>query len=139
VAAGGARVPAGPSWLKGELGIAVALEVAGRPLGDPELRARATRIARRVAAAPPAGCDDASLGRGAAGIAHSLARLFAATGDPCLAEGARRWYARTLELVDAIALAPLRRGILLGASGVGLVLASAAGADPSWDRMFGGF
>jgi hypothetical protein len=149
LAAPGEAMP--PWWLKGELGVAIALLVAGRVLDDDAARARGMALALRVAAADPEGCVAASLGRGAAGVAHGLARLAVASGDDRLARGAAAWGERVLALrrpgegvggyrvPDVASAVADRPGVLLGAAGVGLaLLALATDVEPAWDRMLGG-
>jgi hypothetical protein len=138
--------PSRLAWCYGDLGIAAAL------LGTD--RKEALELGRKAAAYPvdQAGIKDAGLCHGAAGVAHLFNRLYQASGDPVLAEAARGWFKRTLDLrrpqegiAGFLAWDADDRdelgwrsdpGFLLGAAGIGLALLSAAtGTVPAWDRV----
>jgi lantibiotic modifying enzyme len=147
------ELPVRPGWCYGDLGPATALALAGRWLGEPRWERVALDVARAVAAADPAtqGCLDAGLCHGAAGVGHMLHRLFLRTGDETVERAASAWMARALAgrdagagpggfgavRLDALGRARTRRdaGLLVGAGGVALALASALGAPAGWDRM----
>ncbi|HEX8826294.1 MAG TPA: lanthionine synthetase LanC family protein, partial [Archangium sp.] len=96
----------------------------------------ARAMARRAAARLPeqTRVTDAGLCHGAAGLGHLLNRVAQATGDEALAEAARRWLGRAVELWR-----PSHEegpGLLTGAAGTGLALLAAVGeAAPGWDRV----
>lgn len=151
VAPGAEPRPARLAWCYGDLGIAAAL------LGVD--RKEALDLGRKAAALPveQAGIQDAGLCHGAAGVAHLFNRLYQASGqasgDPVLAQAARGWFQRTLEMrrpgegIGGFLAWELddRRdemgwqrdpGFLTGAAGIGLALLSGATATiPAWDRV----
>jgi lantibiotic modifying enzyme len=146
--------PARSAWCYGDPGIAAALFCAGHGARRASWRREAHAIARRAAARPPdqAGVRDAGLCHGAAGIAHLFNRMHQALGDPQLAEAARFWFARTLEMrqpgrgIAGFVVYSLREngtvdwvedpGLLTGAAGVALaLLAATTPVEPAWDRM----
>jgi len=153
VAPGIAGHAARTAWCYGDLGIAVAMLRAARALEDDALYERAVSLARACATRPDAMCcvQDAGLCHGAAGLGHLQNRLFHATGDAVVREGAQRWFRNTLDLrtQDDLARVPAflpgvergaqaawgaSPGILSGAAGVGLALMSALGGLPDWDQ-----
>ena len=139
--------PSRLAWCYGDLGIAAAL------LGT--ARKEALDLGRKAAAWPidQVGVKDAGLCHGTAGVAHLFNRLYQASGgDPALAQAARGWFERTLEMrrpgegsggflawdVDEGDEMGWRRdpGFLMGAAGIGLALPAAATATvPAWDRV----
>jgi hypothetical protein len=144
----GPRVP--PSWSAGEIGIAATL---GR--GSNASQALALGLA---ALDDGEDARDHSLFIGTAGIGHALGRLHAQTGDPRFRDGARRWFARTIEGFDpgrgfggyrfwsdpaqneVIPEVPTgwvdAPGLGRGAAGVGLaLLAASTDLEPAWDRI----
>ena len=142
------------AWCHGDPGIAAALLGAARRVGEPAWEREAVELARSAASRSAAETTviDASLCHGSAGLAHLFNRMFQATGDPDLAEAARFWLDRTLELRrpgEGVAgfLAwendenmklgwQPESGFLTGASGVGLaLLAAATPIEPAWDRV----
>ncbi|HET6896931.1 MAG TPA: lanthionine synthetase C family protein [Vicinamibacteria bacterium] len=151
---GVAALPARSAWCYGDPGVAAALLCAARAVDNSSWEREALEIARRAAARPPdqAGVRDAGLCHGAAGLGQLFNRMFQATGDACLGDAARFWFARTLELrrpgcgVAGYAAcdsrpgapAPWRDdpGLLSGAAGIGLaLLAAVTTIEPAWDRM----
>jgi class I lanthipeptide synthase len=151
---GSSDLPARLAWCYGDLGIASALHAAGRAVNEPSWREEALDLAIRAAGRDPerSGVRDAGICHGAAGVSHLFRRLHQATGEPRLAEAARFWLERTLDLQDpASGVGGVRAwdpregesgawvrdpGVLGGAAGVGLVLLAALGAaEPEWDRM----
>ncbi len=148
--------PEGPSrlaWCYGDLGIAAVLALAARAARRPDWLSAAADIALAAAARPAAasGVVDAGLCHGAAGVAHLFARLHVATGSAALADAARGWLRRALDLRSP-GLGPggfaswadtaaggtwcAEGGFLTGAAGVGLALLGAVSpVDPAWDRV----
>jgi lantibiotic modifying enzyme len=140
------------AWCYGDPGVAAALLLAARCVGEPAWEREALAVALRAAARPAdqAGVQDAGLCHGAAGLGHLFNRLYQATGEPRLAEAARFWFRRTLELrrpdrgiAGFAAFAPEHAeqwadepGLLTGAAGIALaLLAAATPIEPAWDRM----
>lgn len=155
VAPGEEPAPARSAWCYGDPGVAAALLVAARAVGEPGWEREAVALACRAAARAPehTGVVDAGFCHGAAGLAHLYNRLHQATGEPVLAQAARDWLERTLDLCDRAR----RRGgaswveggpedwqgpwtgvdVVDGAAGIALVLlAAATPVEPAWDRMF---
>lgn len=157
-----ARDPARPlhrraAWCYGDPGIAVALLLAARALGDGALRAHAHALARSAAsfAAWERGrVLDASLCHGSAGLAHLFGLLGDTLGDGGLRARAAGWHAVTLAMRtpgEGIAGFCYSQGddaggarrrvadpsLLQGAAGIGLSLLWGIGGngDRSWDRM----
>ena len=150
VADGAEPGPARSAWCYGDPGVAAALLVAARDAGEPAWAAAATGLAVRAAARPPGqtGVVDAGLCHGSAGLAHLFNRMYQMTAEPALADAARFWVERTLELCSALApgrgvtLTEAARpawkgpGLLEGAAGVALAMeAAATTAEPVWDQM----
>lgn len=142
--------PSRLGWCYGDPGIAVALLAAGEALRSDGVVA----LARDVAL----GCEprdedvDATLCHGSAGLGHMFNRLGQALGDERLLELARRWFGVTLDrhlggltVVDreqtkqilaggGTVAVDAGYGLLFGAAGVGLALASAVSSrPPRWD------
>ena len=144
------------AWCYGDLGIAAALLSAAQVVQDESWRRAAIDIscgaARRTLA--DSGIQDAGLCHGAAGVAHLFNRLYQTTGEPELADAARRWYG------EALILRSVERGVggfaawipdqstgghwadasgfLEGAAGVGLaLLAAVTPVEPQWDCLLG--
>jgi lantibiotic modifying enzyme len=151
---GGTDRPARLAWCYGDPGIAAALFLAARCVGEPAWEREARAITRRAAERPAeqAGVVDAGLCHGACGLGHLFNRLFQATGDPTLAEAARAWFARALVMRgpglgvggfeawgpggDGASAWVADPGLLTGAVGIALALLAAANAvEPAWDRM----
>jgi hypothetical protein len=146
--------PARLAWCYGDPGVAAALLGAARCVGEPAWEAEARAIARRAAQRPPeqAGVADAGLCHGACGLGHLFNRLYQATGEAHLAEAARFWFERALQMRrpgrgiggyeawapgDKGALTWVAEaGLLTGAAGIALALLAATTAiEPAWDRM----
>jgi lantibiotic modifying enzyme len=146
--------PARSAWCYGDPGIATALFCAARGARRASWHREALALARRAAARPPdqAGIRDAGLCHGAAGLGHLFNRMHQATGDPELANAARFWFARTLEMrqpgrgVAGFAAYRPREdgtadwaddaGLLTGAAGIALaLLAATTPVESAWDRM----
>jgi hypothetical protein len=142
--------PARSAWCYGDPGVAAALLLAARDAGEPAWTAAATGLAVRAAARPPgqAGVVDAGLCHGSAGLAHLFNRMYQMTAEPALADAARFWVERTLELCSVMApgqgvtrteaARPAWKGpgLLEGAAGVALALeAAGTTVEPVWDQM----
>jgi lantibiotic modifying enzyme len=149
--------PARCAWCYGDPGIAAALMLAARGVGDAGWEQTAVALACRAAERPASetGVVNANFCHGAAGLAHVYNRMYQATGEPTLGRAALYWLERTLGFYRLARDAsgswvqgnwdPGRRelwtwtGIELveGAAGVALVLlAAATSVEPTWDRMF---
>jgi len=147
--------PTRAAWCFGDPGIAAALLAAGRAAGEPEWEREGLAAARAVAVrqAERCGVNDACLCHGAAGLGHVLNRLYQATGDPDLREGARAWLRRALDFRQPgrgiggfLALIPLDGdfenldwqedpSFLNGSTGMALtLLAAISEEEPAWDR-----
>jgi lantibiotic biosynthesis protein len=153
VAAGAEAAVSRVAWCYGDLGISATLMVAARAVGQRAWEAEALEIARRTAerALKDSSVIDVGICHGAAGVAHLFNRLYQATGDPALADAARRWIDEALALRrdegigGFLAWAPNEErelawredaGFLTGSAGIGLVLMAAATAvEPAWDRV----
>jgi len=142
--------PARSAWCYGDPGVAAALLLAARDAGEPAWAAAATGLAVRAATRPPdqTGVVDAGLCHGSAGLAHLFNRMYQMTAEPALADAARFWVERTLELCSAMApgrgVTPTEAtrpawkgpGLLEGAAGIALAMeAAATTAEPAWDQM----
>jgi hypothetical protein len=142
------------AWCYGDPGVAAALLAAARCVGEPAWECEALAIARRAARRPAeqSGVVDAGLCHGAAGLGHTFNRMYQATGEAWLAEAARSWFARALELRqpgrgiggyaewqpsgDSVQTWVAEKGLLTGAAGIALALLAATTAvEPAWDRM----
>jgi lantibiotic modifying enzyme len=95
--------PARSAWCYGDPGVALALLLAAHDVGEPDWATVATGLALRAAARPAeqAGVTDAGLCHGSAGLAHLFNRLYQLTAEQALADAARFWIERTLELCSA--------------------------------------
>jgi hypothetical protein len=149
VADGQAPRPTRAAWCYGDPGVAAALLTAARYAGRPAWAATAVALAGTAAARPPetTGVVDAGLCHGAAGLAHVFNRLSQMTGLPALADAARSWVDRTLDMCAAVlplGAAPVEdgglpwngAGVLEGRVGICLaLLAAGSPVEPVWDRM----
>jgi class I lanthipeptide synthase len=142
--------PARSAWCYGDPGVAMALLLAARDVGEPAWAAAATALAMGAANRPPdqSGVVDAGLCHGSAGLTHLFNRMYQMTSESLLADAARFWAERTLELCSASALGrdvgpsdaaePAWKGpgLLEGAAGVVLALeAATTTAEPAWDQV----
>jgi lantibiotic biosynthesis protein len=142
--------PARSAWCYGDPGVAAALLLAARDVGEPGWAAVATALAMGAANRPPdqSGVVDAGLCHGSAGLAHLFNRMYQMTSESVLADAARFWVERTLELCSAAApgrdalLSDVAEpawkgpGLLEGAAGVALALeAASTTAEPAWDQI----
>lgn len=150
------------AWCYGDLGVAVALALAGTYRERNEWVEWAAEIGEQCSqrTADKAAVHDHGFCHGASGVAHLFARLALHTGRRVFLDSAGRWVDRALAMkvpgegisgvyalrppvlgVDSTELSPACRladwGLLTGALGVALVLASAVTRiDPAWDRVF---
>ena len=142
--------PARSAWCYGDPGVAAALLLAARDVGEPDWAAAANALAMGAANRPPdqSGVVDAGLCHGSAGLAHLFNRMYQMTSESVLADAARFWVERTLELCSAAApgrdaalcdvAEPAWKGpgLLEGAAGVALALeAASTTAEPAWDQI----
>lgn len=141
------------AWCYGDPGIACALLVAARGVGDRSLEQFALSVASQAAARPAqeAEIQDAGLCHGSAGLAHLYHRLYEISRDPLLHQAAISWFDWTLEfwrpgvgVGGFLALVPghsgpswrSEPGFLTGAAGIGLaLLAAVTSVEPEWDRL----
>jgi class I lanthipeptide synthase len=154
IVAGMAPVPSRSAWCYGDPGIAAALLSAARGVERFEWEREAVGVARAAANRRPDATRvrDAGLCHGATGLAHVFNRISQTTQDSPLADAARSWFARALDMQRPgqgiggfTALCPAEDGteswvadpgILTGAAGVGLaLLAAITPIEPAWDRM----
>jgi lantibiotic biosynthesis protein len=143
--------PARSAWCYGDPGVALALLLAARDLGEPSWQRTGTELALRAARRPPEDTrvSDAGVCHGTAGLAHLFTRMYQLTGERELADAAVTWAERTLALCAARGggedgldgSGPAARpwsgpGLLEGAAGIALVLlAGCVPAEPVWDQM----
>jgi len=142
------------AWCYGDPGIAAALLVTARAVGEPawEQEARATAMASARRSIDSAGVHDAGLCHGAAGLGHVFNRLYQAMREPLLLDAARTWFARALELrrpgqgiagfrtwgpgADGEMTWLVDPTFLTGVAGIGLALLGATtDIEPVWDRL----
>lgn len=141
------------AWCYGDPGVAAALLLASRSVGEPEWEREALRIALHAASRPPetSGVVDAALCHGAAGLGHVYNRLFQASGEEPLREAAVYWLERALALRAGDAVTPDSADLdadetgagaeadpylLTGDAGIALaLLAAATPVEPEWDRL----
>jgi lantibiotic modifying enzyme len=149
--------PARCAWCYGDPGIAAALLLAARGVGDSGWEQTALGLACRAAErlGSETGVVNANFCHGAAGLAHLYNRMYQATGEPRLGRAAMYWLERTLGFYRRARDGggtwvrgnwdPGRRDlwtwtgidVVEGAAGVALVLlAAATSVEPTWDRMF---
>lgn len=144
--------PAHFGWCYGDLGIACALELAGRVAEVPAWTAAARETALAAAAHPVGilGFEDAGMCHGACGAGHLFNRLYRSTGEPALADAARRCFEHGLAMrKPGVGIAGFREfdpqsdcgldtpGLLGGVAGIGLtLLAAVTDHVPAWDAVF---
>jgi lantibiotic biosynthesis protein len=148
--------PARCAWCYGDPGIATALLMAARGVGDAGWEQAAVALACRAAERPASqtGVVNAGFCHGAAGLAHLYNRMYQATGEPELRRAAVYWLERTLGFYRRArdkegswvqgSWDPAQKpwtwtgiDVVDGAAGVALVLlAAATSVEPAWDRMF---
>lgn len=124
--------PSRDTWCYGGIGVAAVIGNAGRALGREDWRAAATDIVVRAAGRgdDESGIRDAGLCHGSAGLLQVCNRMWQQTDDLGLADAARRWLRRTVDLTPALR----GPGLLEGRAGVLLALLAVTGVDPGWDR-----
>jgi lantibiotic modifying enzyme len=146
--------PARPAWCYGDPGVAAALLLAARSVGESSWERAAMAVARRAAERPPEEAEvvDAGLCHGAAGLGHLFNRMYQATGEARLREAAEFWFQRTLGMrhpdrgIAGFAAWRSGRdrspvwtedpGLLTGAAGIALaLLAAVTPVEPAWDRV----
>jgi lantibiotic biosynthesis protein len=144
------------AWCYGDPGVAAALLAAARAVGNPAWEREALDVALAATARPEStsGIRDAGLCHGAAGLAHLFNRMYQTTGEGRLAEAARFWFQRALDLREpGEGVGGFRSwgtigagindlgwrnepGFLEGSSGIGLALLGAVSdVEPAWDRV----
>jgi len=134
---GAADEPARLAWCYGDPGVAITLLAAARTTGDAALEAEALAMGHAMAARPveTSGVRDAGICHGAAGVAHIFNRMYQATGDEVLGDAARGWIERLLAMADPMDGGVRDASVLMGTTGVGLVLlAATTEVEPAWDR-----
>lgn len=114
------------AWCYGDPGIAAVLVRAGH-------LEHGHRLARLAAARAieDSGVTDAAICHGAAGLAHTFARLWQHTDDPVLHDAAVHWLRHALDLAPSL----VDPSFLEGRTGLALVLHAALGHEPTWDRV----
>ena len=142
------------AWCYGDPGVAATLLNAARCVDEPTWKREAVEIARTAARrrSEDPGVIDAGLCHGAAGLGHLFNRMYHGTGDAQLAEAARFWFQRALEVrrlgegiggflarlstIDGEEAWVADPHFLTGAAGVGLaLLAATTSIEPAWDRI----
>jgi lantibiotic modifying enzyme len=141
------------SWCYGNPGIAAALLVAARAVGEESWEHEARDMALKCAGKrdPESRVLEACLCHGSAGNGHLFNRLYQATGEPRLRDAAVFWFAHALELrrpgtglagfvskeyLEGKLFWQGQPGFLNGISGIGLaLLAATTDVTPSWDRL----
>jgi lantibiotic modifying enzyme len=143
------------AWCYGDAGLAAALLLAARTVGEKSWEHEALAIARRAAARDPQTCGviDACFCHGSSGLAHIFNRLYQATHEEVFAAASRYWIEHTLQFCNPgvgpagyRTMAPdgagksgfqAKYGMLTGIAGIGLsFLAATSTMEPCWDRMF---
>jgi len=86
------------AWCYGDAGLAAALFLAARCVGEESWEQEALAIARGAAARDTKACGvvDACFCHGSSGLAHIFNRLYQASNDEALSEASRYWIERTL-------------------------------------------
>jgi hypothetical protein len=147
------REPTRLAWCYGDAGVAAALLVAARAVGESAWEKVSLRIALHAAerTVATAGVVDGGLCHGAAGVAHVFHRIYRVTGEKRIGTAARAWFERALAMRKPgqgfggfLAYVPVGQGklgwrggpgFLTGSAGITLaLLAATTDADPAWDR-----
>jgi lantibiotic modifying enzyme len=144
------------AWCYGDPGVAATLLTAARAVGEPAWEREALDVVLAAIARPEStsGIRDAGLCHGAAGLGHLFNRMYQTTGEERLAEAARFWFQRALDLREpGEGVGGYRSwgtigsgindlgwrnepGFLEGSSGIGLALLGAiSDVEPAWDRV----
>jgi lantibiotic biosynthesis protein len=146
----------GQGWCRGDLGIAANLLWAARCVNEPEWERVALTVACHEAerSFSPTGTEVSTPGlcHGAAGLGHLFNRLYQATHEVQLAQAARHWFQKTLDMrrpgcgiggytawwgPGEPPSGPGESGVMTGAAGIALaLLAACTTIEPNWDRMF---
>ncbi len=142
------------AWCYGDPGVAAALFLAGRSVGEPEWEREAVEVALHAARrqTEAAGVLDAGLCHGAAGLGHVFNRMWQSTGNEDLRRAAAFWLERAIEMRqpgaglagfssawrddDGSVRQVQDPGLLTGIAGIALaLLAAATPVEPEWDRL----
>jgi lantibiotic biosynthesis protein len=137
------------AWCYGDPGVSAVLLQIGTSPGKAACRELAVSVACKAACRPAgqSSVADSSLCHGAAGLGHIYNRLFHATGEATLANAARSWFEKALEMRrpgegiggylnwwPEVEEWHSESGFLVGAAGIGLALLSAIyPIEPLWD------
>jgi hypothetical protein len=143
------------AWCYGDAGLAAALLLAARAVGNREWEEEALAIARKAANREPENClvKDVCFCHGSAGLAHIFNRFYHATREELFARSCSYWLDQSLQFrkpgtgaAGYLVLAPdtertvafqPRYGLIEGIAGVGLsLLAAISDVEPCWDRIF---
>jgi lantibiotic modifying enzyme len=143
------------AWCYGDAGVAAALFLAARYVGEKSWEQEALELGRLAAARDDQSCGvvDACFCHGASGLAHIFNRLYQATLDEVFAAASRHWIEQTLQFCNPGNAAAgylikwtdregniefrARYGLLEGIAGIGLsLLAATSAVEPCWDRVF---
>jgi hypothetical protein len=134
------------SWRDGDLGVlAVCLQVS-RCSGREDWREFSCELLDKCLTWSPSpdGILDASLCRGAMGVAHTFNRIYQSEGDPRCLEAAFQWTERALAMRDGqggvggfrTAALEADPSFLEGSIGTALaLLAALTPVEPAWDRL----
>jgi lantibiotic biosynthesis protein len=142
------------AWCYGDPGVAAALLLAARSVGEAKWERKAVEVALHAARrqTEAAGVLDAGLCHGAAGLGHVFNRMWQSTGNEELRRAAAFWLERALEMREpGTGLAGFSSawrdddgtfrkapdpGLLSGIAGIALAfLAAATPIEPEWDRL----
>jgi len=146
--------PARTAWCYGDPGVASAILMAARAVGNAVWKREAVRIGLCAARRPASqtGVVDAGLCHGSAGLGHVFHRLYRATNEPRFGRASRLWFTHTLAQRrsgrplggflawnEGYSRPPLWRslpGFIRGVSGITLALLAAVDqTEPEWDRV----
>ncbi|MFC2096537.1 lanthionine synthetase C family protein, partial [Bacteroidota bacterium] len=140
------------AWCYGDLGIGIALWVAGNNTGSDEWKSKAVEILLHTTkrkSNSESGVNDTGICHGSAGIAHIYNRMYNYTGIEEFKDSATFWFNRTLDMAthkDTFSGFKAFRteqyggpyedfGFLEGVAGIGLTLISAiSDIEPVWDE-----
>jgi hypothetical protein len=148
--AGSRCEPSRDAWCYGSPGVARALWLAGRALGDEAMQQLAIDAMVAVYRRPPAmrRIDSPTFCHGVAGLLQITIRFAAETGMPLFEDAAEELTGQVLASCDPGRLLGVANiepagnlvdqpGLLDGATGVGMaLLAAGTGVEPAWDRLF---
>ncbi|CAG7656906.1 lanthionine synthetase C family protein [Paenibacillus allorhizosphaerae] len=145
--------PARAAWCHGDPGVAAALLLAARSLGQTDWEDIAIALGRTSALQLHEKSQVAEAGfcHGAAGLAHLFNRFYHATGETLFKDAAGSWVRRTLEMRTDQGIGGYlaltgshgkmvwtpEPGMLTGAAGICLsLLAASTSIEPLWDRIY---